>query len=221
MTSLMQVSQRGTRCASCDRAGGAAVAVQGRHCRVHGGDTQPCSLLRYVRPAPPSLNFCNIILSYELSKKTFKGSGHGNKIFGDMLAGACATVVHDAIVTPLDVVKQRMQLFNSRHTGVLQTIKSVYAQSGIKGFYASYPVTLAMNVPHFSLYFATYEQTKRLLQGAPSSGDSCSSQFTPATHCVAGAAAGLSSSLVRHSSNCSPPERLRLPHVFASDIQSS
>jgi len=86
---------------------------------------------------PPSLRFCNIVLSYELSKKTFKGSGHGNKIFGDMLAGACATVVHDAIVTPLDVVKQRMQLFNSRHTGVLQTIKSVYAQSGIEGFYAS------------------------------------------------------------------------------------
>ena len=53
---------------------------------------------------------------YELSKQTFKGSGHGNKIFGDMLAGACATIAHDAVVTPLDVVKQRMQLFNSKHT---------------------------------------------------------------------------------------------------------
>jgi solute carrier family 25 iron transporter 28/37 len=134
--------------------------------------------------------------TYELSKKTFKGSGYGNKMFGDMLAGACATVVHDAIITPLDVVKQRMQLFNSQHTSVLKTIKSVHAQSGLKGFYASYPVTLAMNVPHFSLYFATYEQTKRLLQATPASGDSGAVQFTPATHCIAGAAAGASSSLV-------------------------
>jgi solute carrier family 25 iron transporter 28/37 len=137
--------------------------------------------------------------TYELSKKTFKGSGHGNKIFGDMLAGACATIVHDAIVTPLDVVKQRMQLFKSQHTSVLQTIKSVHAQSGIKGFYASYPVTLAMNVPHFSLYFATYEQTKRLLQGSRASGENSSSEFTPAIHCMAGAAAGASSSLVQHA----------------------
>jgi solute carrier family 25 iron transporter 28/37 len=122
-------------------------------------------------------------------------------MFGDMLAGACATIVHDAIVTPLDLVKQRMQLFNSQHTSVLNTIKSVHAQSGIKGFYASYPVTLAMNVPHFSLYFATYEQTKRLLQSSPTSGDSGAVQFTPATHCIAGAAAGASSSLVQRANN--------------------
>ena len=46
---------------------------------------------------------------------------------------------------------------------MIQTVKTLHAQNGFKGFYASYPVTLAMNVPHFSLYFATYEQAKARL----------------------------------------------------------
>ena len=45
LTLLMQVPQHRARCAACDRQGGAAVAVQGRHCRVHRSNTQPCVVL--------------------------------------------------------------------------------------------------------------------------------------------------------------------------------
>ena len=69
-------------------------------------------------------------------------------------------MAHDAIVTPLDVVKQRLQVYNSSYAGVLQCIRRVAAEEGLKAFYASYPTTVAMNVPFQAVHFAAYESIK-------------------------------------------------------------
>ena len=37
---------------------------------------------------------------------------------------------------------------------------AVYAKHGLRAFYASYPTTLVMNVPHFAVYFGCYEAFK-------------------------------------------------------------
>jgi solute carrier family 25 iron transporter 28/37 len=74
-------------------------------------------------------------------------------------------MAHDAIVTPLDVVKQRLQVYNSSYAGVFQCIRSVFAQEGLRAFYASYPTTVAMNVPFQAVHFAAYESFKILFTG--------------------------------------------------------
>lgn len=59
--------------------------------------------------------------------------------------GAAATAVHDCVLTPHDVLKQRLQL--GRHTGPYDCITSLWRTQGLVGFYRSLPVTLAMNIP--------------------------------------------------------------------------
>jgi solute carrier family 25 iron transporter 28/37 len=98
--------------------------------------------------------------TYENLKHRLGGneSGHHPLIIG--LSGGVATMAHDAIVTPLDVVKQRLQVRHSAYAGVLDCIRTVFAREGLRAFYASYPTTVAMNVPFQTVHFAAYESFK-------------------------------------------------------------
>lgn len=100
--------------------------------------------------------------TYEWIRHRFGGSEPGHHPVLNGLAGGMATMMHDAIVTPLDVVKQRLQVYNSSYAGVLQCIRTVFTQEGLRAFYASYPTTVAMNVPFQTVHFGAYESFKIL-----------------------------------------------------------
>lgn len=95
-------------------------------------------------------------------KQSFGGNEPGHHPVINGMAGGTATMAHDAIVTPLDVVKQRLQMRNSAYRGPLHCIRTVFAQEGLRAFYASYPTTVAMNVPFQAVHFAAYESFKIL-----------------------------------------------------------
>lgn len=76
--------------------------------------------------------------------------------------GAVGTVAHDAILTPCDVVKQRLQMGGYR--GVVDCITSTARVEGISAFYRSLPATLAMNIPYMGVLVASNESLKRVLQ---------------------------------------------------------
>ncbi len=96
-------------------------------------------------------------------------------------------MAHDAVVTPLDVVKQRMQVYPTQYPTLLSAIATTFRTHGLRGFYASYPVTVSMNIPHMAGYFATYESLKIALRPA---GDVDNDALGPLQHMVAGAGAG-------------------------------
>jgi solute carrier family 25 iron transporter 28/37 len=98
--------------------------------------------------------------TYEHLKNAMGGNepGHHPVITG--LAGGIATMAHDAVVTPLDVVKQRLQVYGSAYSGVAQCVRSIIKEEGIRSFYASYPTTVMMNVPFMTVHFAGYESFK-------------------------------------------------------------
>jgi solute carrier family 25 iron transporter 28/37 len=98
--------------------------------------------------------------TYEYTKELFGANQSGHTPLRTAAAGSCATMAHDAIVTPLDVVKQRLQVFNSRYTGIQHCIKDILKQEGFAAFYISYPTTVAMNIPFMSVHFAAYESFK-------------------------------------------------------------
>merc|ERR1740117_815777 len=77
------------------------------------------------------------------------------------MSGATATVVHDVILTPMDMVKQRVQL--GTHRRVLSCIREVAQKEGIRAFYLSLPTTLLMNVPYAGFLVATNESLKEAL----------------------------------------------------------
>jgi len=97
-------------------------------------------------------------------------------------AGACATVLHDGVMNPADVVKQRMQMYCSSHRTVFHCARNVYRSEGFRAFYRSYPTSLAMNIPFQSIHFMVYEKSQDYLNP--------SRQYNPATHIVSGAFAG-------------------------------
>lgn len=104
------------------------------------------------------------------------------------LAGACATIVGDGLMTPLDVVKQRMQLAaQGTYTSVLACARQVYINHGLRAFFASYKATLLMNVPFTAVYFSGYEAAKHAILDWRGIDNS---QFSVSSHCTAGALAG-------------------------------
>eukprot|EP01083_Nonionella_stella_P079764 218991_1 len=102
---------------------------------------------------------------YEFSRSSFQALHPQSKISGTeiFLSGGMATVAHDFVVTPLDVVKQRMQMPQSSHTKVLRCVADIYRKEGLSIFYRSYPTTLLLNIPFQGAYFLTYETVKSFL----------------------------------------------------------
>lgn len=124
---------------------------------------------------------------YEVSKK-FLSAGNPNNAVAHAISGVFATVASDAVFTPMDMVKQRLQLGeNSTYKGVWDCVKRVLREEGLGAFYASYRTTVLMNAPFTAVHFATYEATKRgLMEISPESA----SDERLAVHATAGAAAG-------------------------------
>ncbi|KAG9354748.1 hypothetical protein JZ751_001461 [Albula glossodonta] len=103
-------------------------------------------------------------------------------------AGSLATVLHDAVMNPAEVVKQRMQMYNSPYRGLLDCIRTVQAKEGIAAFYRSYSTQLTMNIPFQAVHFITYELMQEQLNPHR--------QYHPASHILSGAAAGAVSAAV-------------------------
>ncbi|KAK8641607.1 hypothetical protein V6N13_011001 [Hibiscus sabdariffa] len=130
---------------------------------------------------------------YEVCKKYFSG-GDPNNSAAHAVSGVFATVASDAVFTPMDMVKQRLQLGNgAAYRGVLDCVKKVLKEEGFGAFYASYRTTVLMNAPFTAVHFATYEATKRgLIEISPESA----SDERVIVHATAGALAGASAAVV-------------------------
>ncbi|KAI1887036.1 hypothetical protein AGOR_G00201900 [Albula goreensis] len=121
---------------------------------------------------------------YEKLKKTLGDAIHpgANSHLANGAAGCVATLLHDAAMNPAEVVKQRMQMYNSPYRSVLDCMAAVWRQEGAGAFYRSYTTQLTMNVPFQALHFMTYEYLQEVLNPQR--------QYNPASHMVSGALAG-------------------------------
>lgn len=124
---------------------------------------------------------------YEVSKKMLS-AGNPNNHAAHATSGVLATVASDAVFTPMDMVKQRLQLRSSPYKGVMDCAKTVLREEGFRAFYASYRTTVLMNAPFTAVHFTTYEAAKRgLMELSPErAGD----DESLVVHATAGAAAG-------------------------------
>lgn len=104
------------------------------------------------------------------------------------LAAFSATFLHDAIMTPADVVKQRMQMCCSPFHSLFTAVSTIYATEGISAFYRSYLTSLAMNVPFQVTHFLAYERVTKLLNPTK--------EYNPPVHFLAGGLAGATAAIV-------------------------
>jgi hypothetical protein len=104
------------------------------------------------------------------------------------LAGVSATFAADGLMCPMDVVKQRLQLAPAgTYASVLHCIRRVHGEHGVAAFFAGFRATILMNVPFTAVYFSGYESAKKLIVDWRGIDER---QFTPSSHCAAGALAG-------------------------------
>ncbi|XP_066500270.1 mitoferrin-1 [Hoplias malabaricus] len=112
----------------------------------------------------------------------------GNSHIANGLAGSVATVLHDAVMNPAEVVKQRMQMYNSPYRGLWDCVLTISRKEGLAAFYRSYSTQLTMNIPFQAVHFITYEFMQERLNPQR--------QYWPGTHILSGAAAGAVSAAV-------------------------
>ncbi|XP_072177494.1 mitoferrin-2-like isoform X2 [Diadema setosum] len=98
------------------------------------------------------------------------------------IAGSLATVIHDAAMNPVDVIKQRMQMYNSPYKTVTDCVRTIWRAEGATAFYRSYTTQLTMNIPFQTVHFVTYELGQDLLNS--------DRKYNPKSHMLSGAAAG-------------------------------
>ncbi|XP_028313825.1 mitoferrin-2-like [Gouania willdenowi] len=122
---------------------------------------------------------CYEKIKFSLSYAIHPGT---NSHFANGVAGCAATVLHDGLMNPAEVVKQRIQMFNSPYRGVIDCIGSMLRHEGPSAFYRSYTTQLTMNVPFQALHFITYEYLQELLNPHR--------HYNPTSHMASGALAG-------------------------------
>ena len=85
-------------------------------------------------------------------------------------------------MNPAEVVKQRMQMFNSPYKSSLNCLLDIWRKEGFRAFYRSYLTSLSMNIPTQSLHFITYEYMQDLTNSERT--------YNPKAHMISGAIAG-------------------------------
>ncbi|KAK1932110.1 Mitoferrin [Phytophthora citrophthora] len=140
---------------------------------------------------------------FEAAKKALGADTNTLTPMASGSAGVIATVCHDLIMTPMDLVKQRLQL--GYYNGVADCFKTVvitlldpaspplyqsywsYLQNvmkheGLRALYISFPTTLLMNLPYSMIMVSTNETFKKILNP--------SGEMNVSAYIASGAAAG-------------------------------
>jgi solute carrier family 25 iron transporter 28/37 len=118
---------------------------------------------------------------YEYLKKGLSQRDQSNH-FAHGLAGCGATVVHDIVYNPAEVIKQRLQVYATPYRSCLDCARTILAREGWRAFYYSFGTQLLLNIPYNSLHFVTYEVAQDLANP--------NRDYRPLTHIFSGAVAG-------------------------------
>lgn len=111
------------------------------------------------------------------------------------ISGVAATITSDALMTPFDVIKQRMQNNNVKSLkSILTTSSYIYRTEGMKSFFISYPTTLILSIPFAALNFGIYEFSSDYLNP--------DQIYNPMIHCVSGGISGAFAAAVTTPLDC-------------------
>lgn len=112
------------------------------------------------------------------------------------VSGVAATVTSDALMTPFDVIKQRMQINNSNSSikSFFNSTSYIYRNEGLRVFFISYPTTLILSIPFAALNFGIYEFASDKLNP--------NQHYNPMVHCVSGGISGAFAAAITTPLDC-------------------
>ncbi|XP_024888169.1 solute carrier family 25 member 40-like isoform X1 [Temnothorax curvispinosus] len=112
-----------------------------------------------------------------------KGTNMEQPFWIPMLAGSTARIWAATLVSPLELIRTKMQSQKLSYAEIIQTLKTVVRYSGISGLWMGLSSTLLRDVPFSAIYWLNYETIKKVYS-------SYSSQQTFTFNLAAGAIAG-------------------------------
>ncbi|XP_033332635.2 mitochondrial glutathione transporter SLC25A40 isoform X1 [Megalopta genalis] len=82
-----------------------------------------------------------------------------------MFAGATARVWAATLVSPLELIRTKMQAQKLSYAEILQALKTVVSHNGISGLWMGLSSTLLRDVPFSAIYWLHYETIKQTFRG--------------------------------------------------------
>ena len=87
--------------------------------------------------------------------------------FNSFFSGAITGLIAETIVYPSEIIRRLMMInginnTTKKYTNMIDCIKKVYIENGIKGFYKSYNLMIVKSVPECAIQFAVYDYFKNL-----------------------------------------------------------
>lgn len=101
---------------------------------------------------------CGLFMTYEFGRQQLLPSDGSYQPALTAACGLAASTVHDSVLTPCDVVKQRLQL--GRYKGGLHCIRNILRLEGAGALFRSLPVTMMINGPNTAVLTAVNESMK-------------------------------------------------------------
>lgn len=95
----------------------------------------PCCAMSAMLCSPAHAMY---FATYEQAKQLLGGNRQGYQWLPTAAAGAIATIVNDGFMTPVDVVKQRLQVAHSPYKGLADCTRQILRQEGVGALYKSY-----------------------------------------------------------------------------------
>jgi len=129
------------------------------------------------------------IYEYSMSKLVDEQEPQPQRV---AFCGALGALFHDVVLTPHDLVKQRLQL--GRYSGALDCVTKVAQTGGVLALWKGLPAASAMNVPYTAIVTATNETLQSMFEGNSSALTTISGYFLCAGF-SGGVAAALTSPL--------------------------
>jgi len=112
--------------------------------------------------------------AYETTRNFLGATRSKHQPLKTALAGVTATMGHDIISTPIDVVKQRLQMKNSP----LKTYREGLLNTSFNQLFRSYPTTVMLNIPMVVVNFVVYESLTLLTKSRTEVSDSVFAHLT-------------------------------------------
>nr|XP_043635631.1 nicotinamide adenine dinucleotide transporter 1, chloroplastic-like [Erigeron canadensis] len=94
---------------------------------------------------------------------------NGRDVMYDAVSGASAGAIAATIMSPLDVIKTRLQVYGlpegPRNKGsvIVTSLQTIIKKEGPRGLYRGLSPTVAALLPNWAVYFAVYGELKELL----------------------------------------------------------
>lgn len=103
-------------------------------------------------------------VSYEKFKPLFVTEGQGMSVPNRLMAGALSGMTAATFTHPMDVVRIRLQT-QPELKGMMDAVRSVYAENGMRTFYKGYTPAMLSLSPFIAINFATFDTLKTWYYG--------------------------------------------------------